>query len=122
MKIQIREGDLYRRIIIEDVQFEIRYGYACENERKLWEPSPLYPNFIQTPVYTKEGIPFVAGFQDICTAYKPKENTSGEQWCKDCIYYKHAEDHIGLCECACRNKNKMSKNAFENKEREGECA
>ena len=102
---RIREGDLYHTITLGDIQFEIRYGYTCENERELWGPSPIYPDFIKTPVISKEGLPFVTAFQDICPHYEAHQNPSGEQWCCDCIYFKKIEKEFGLCRCEKNRRN-----------------
>ncbi len=102
---RIREGDLYRRITIEDVLFEIRYGYISENERLYWEVSPIYPDFMKHPIYTKDGCPFATVYQDGCQFYHPKENASDEHWCSDCVHFEKKEDYIGICRCE-RNRGK----------------
>jgi len=104
---QIREGDLYRKVTIEDVLFEIRYGYMCENERLYWEVSPVYPNFIKNPTFTKEGYPFATVYQDRCQFYHSKANPSDEHWCNDCVYFEKHEDYIGICRC---EKNRRDHN------------
>ena len=100
---KIRDGDLYKRIEIEGVKFEIRYGYVSEGERERgWEPHPIYPDFTKEPRHTKDGEPFVTAFQDVCEHYKP--TAKGEEWCHNCEWLDKRDTHIGICKCPKRRK------------------
>ena len=99
MGYKIRDGDIYKVVIISDNRFTIRYGYGTDAEREKWEPTPIYPDFISEPVYTADGFPFATAFQDICQHYKIKPDNNGESWCDNCIYFDKREDYIGLCKC-----------------------
>ncbi len=96
---KIRDGDIYKIAVIADKSFTIRYGYSTDTEREMWEPTPMYPDFLSEPEYTPDGIPFATAFQDICIHYKVKPNTNGEKWCDNCIHFDKREDYIGLCRC-----------------------
>lgn len=91
-----REGDLYKRIVIDDITFEIRYGYYEEMDRygKYNDPIPIYPNFKEHPEYNNEGYPFVTAMQNICSHF---EGTDKELGCYGCVHYNEANDLIGIC-------------------------
>ncbi len=95
----IKEGSLYKSIEIDNNIFNIYYGYYSDKERELWEPMPIFPDFIKSPVFTCEGNPFTRADQDICEHYRPKSNASGENWCNDCMHFKLYEEIIGICRC-----------------------
>ena len=95
----IREGDLYKTIVIGDRIFEIRYGYTSEEERGRWAPVPIYPDFIKTPQYTSDGCPFVTAYQDSCPHYHSKPMATEESWCSDCRHFEKCEEYIGICRC-----------------------
>lgn len=99
---RVREGDLYKSIVIDDVTFEIRYGYYEEQDRfgKYNDPIPVYPDFTRAPIYNKEGKPFATEMQDKCPMYQGKPHGDG---CNTCIYYEKCEDLLGICQC---EKNK----------------
>ncbi len=100
----IKEGELYKTLIIHDKVFDIIYGYYCEAERGRWDPTPIYPDFIKNPQHTKEGLPIVTAEQTVCEHYSPKKNASGEEWCNDCKHFKLEQEIIGVCNC--RHKRK----------------
>lgn len=106
----IREGDLYKSVTVEDTVFEIYYGYACEQEREFWEPSPIYPDFLSSPVYTARGYPFATAYQDVCRHYLPKPDASNENWCNDCAYFNKYEEYIGVCRCEIRRAKNVRQN------------
>lgn len=95
----IREGDLYKTIVIGDRIFEIRYGYTSEEERGRWAPVPIYPDFAKAPQYTTDGFPFVTAYQDSCPHYCSKPMATGENWCSDCKHFEKCEEYIGICRC-----------------------
>ncbi len=99
----IKEGSLYKSIKIEDNTFHIYYGYYSDNERELWDPAPIYPDFTKTPIFTKNGHPYSRADQDVCEYYKPKPKISGENWCNDCEHFKLCEEILGICLCDKRN-------------------
>lgn len=103
-EVNIREGDLYKIAEVAGKAFEIRYGYTCEGERALWEPTPIYPDFIAIPEYTADGFPFATAYQDICEHYSPKPKATGENWCNDCTLFDKQEEYIGICRCPKRQK------------------
>lgn len=99
MPIIVREGEIYRSIIIEGVLFEIRYGFYEECERNNEELSPIYPDFIETPMFTAKGQPFALGYQDCCNEFSRKNERFEENWCVNCIFFDKKEDYIGICRC-----------------------
>ena len=100
----VKEGDLYRVIQLFGHTFEIRYGYYEERDRfsKYGEPVPIFPDFLNTPVFTLDGHPFVTAMQDACPHF------SGEEPCGTCFECKHfetGEDLIGICKSNQRKNN-----------------
>ena len=91
-----KEGRIYKTVTVEDVIFEIRYGYYEEFERARGEPVPIYPDFIKNPKYAKDGRPFVTAMQDICPHFVGEEGSLG---CHGCKYYEAGDDLVGLCNC-----------------------
>ncbi len=104
-----KEGDLYKILNVHGRQFEIRYGYYSDEERRIWEPTPIFPNFTKTPLYTNDGMPYVTAEQDVCMHYKPGIHISDESWCNDCIFYESGEEIIGVCTCK-KNRNDVRQN------------
>ena len=94
-----KEGSLYRVIDLHGCRFSIYYGYYDELDRNnpTVEPMPLYPDFIKSPRFTKEGYPFVTKMQDACPHYLGRIKAENE--CADCSYYCHGQDLIGICKC-----------------------
>lgn len=101
----IKEGDLYKLIKIDNQEFEIKYGYYIDSDRysKYNEPIPIYPDFINNPTFNIEGFPFVTHMQDKCIYYK---GNSKEDSCYKCLYFNKVEDLIGICTCSNNMKKK----------------
>ena len=97
-----RDGDLYKVVTIHEVSFELRYGYYEEFERAVGEPIPIYPDFIKSPRYTKDGYPFVTQMQELC---KYGESSFTEGCCADCRYFVDGEELLGICICPENRKN-----------------
>ncbi len=95
----LKEGSIYKTLNVEGKKFEIFYGYYCDAERELWEPTPIFPDFTKSPQFTDDGMPYVTAEQDICEHYEPKERVSGENWCDDCAFFLKGEEIIGVCRC-----------------------
>lgn len=94
-----KEGELYKIITVEGRSFEIRYGYYEDFERESEEVIPIYPDFIENPVYSKDGLPFATRTQDACRHYRVREGYDGDGWCADCVYYPDEYEEIGICRC-----------------------
>jgi len=105
-RILPKEGDLYKVITAHGKSFEIRYGYYEEIDRHSRYPEPIeiYPNFIEQPVYTDEGIPFVTAMQTPCGHFKgePDEDNT----CYECSHYEKCEELLGICTCPKNRKMK----------------
>ena len=100
-----KEGELFKTILLEGVDFEIRYGFYEERDRytRFSEPMPLYPDFIRNPQYTPEGVPFVTAIQDICKHFVGEKDPNSV--CGDCAASRHGDELIGTCACIA-NKRK----------------
>lgn len=92
-----QEGDLYKAIRLHGVTFEIRYGYYEEIDRA-GEPVVIYPDFLEKPVYTQDGRPFVTLMQDACPHYRALRPVQ-EPDCSSCIHLQRGEELIGTCRC-----------------------
>ncbi len=94
-----KEGDLYKEITVGGKTFEIVYGYYEEFERggSFNEPMPIYPDLINEPLYTAEGIPIVTAMQNVCESYS--EKTDEDSSCSDCAFFQRSEDLFGFCNC-----------------------
>ena len=105
-----KEGDVYRELIICGQAFTLRYGYYEEFEREspFNEPMPIYPDFIENPLYTAEGIPFVTAMQDVCVYYVGKD---GGDSCSECGFFRKSEELFGFCRCA-QNKRPQRKDEY----------
>ena len=103
MSTLAKEGDLYKIITSFGKTFELKYGYYSEAERhsRFNEVVPIYPNFLECPLHTSEGHPFVTQMQDICPHYIGNKN--GEECC-NCVHYLHGDELLGICTC---EKNKL---------------
>ena len=101
-----REGELYKVIKAHGKTFEIYYGYYDDADRQnpFVDPLEMYPNFIESPFYTDEGVPFVTAMQIPCKSFKgePDEDNT----CYQCAYYERCEDLLGLCRCSARYKKR----------------
>jgi hypothetical protein len=103
-RINKKEGDLYKVITVGGRSFEIYYGYYEEMDRQnpSVEPMEIYPDFLKSPVYTDEGIPFAVAMQTPCEHFlgvADEDNT-----CYQCGYYEGQEELLGLCRCKMRAK------------------
>ena len=94
-----KEGDLYRICTVEDISFEIRYGYYAEDERGRVEPLPVYPDMVAKPIYTRSGSPVTAYIQAPCHHYEPRQPSEPEEWCGDCLHYDGGREKMGRCLC-----------------------
>ena len=92
-----KEGDLFKVIKLHGETFEIRYGYYEEIDRQN-EPMEIYPNFIENPVYTDDGFPFVTQMQEPCEHYK-KKGTDSDRDCGSCAYMEYGDELIAVCRC-----------------------
>lgn len=97
-----KEGDLYRVVTVFGETFELRYGYYDDIDRS-GEPDVIYPDFTATPVYTREGEPFVTMMQDACDQFKGEGRRTDDTTCSECAYLKRGEEWFGICTCP-RNK------------------
>ena len=94
-----KEGDVYKELTVYGKTFILRYGYYEDFEREspFNEPIPIYPDFINKPLYTEEGLPFVTAMQSVCEHYKGKNDE--DSCCSDCIFFQKSEELFGLCVC-----------------------
>ena len=99
-----QEGELFKIIKSHGKNFEIRYGYYEDVDRQnpYLEPVEIYPDFLKSPIYTENGVPFVTAIQ------KPCEHFSGEvdeeNTCYQCKHYERCEELLGVCRCEKRIK------------------
>lgn len=103
------EGELFKVITAHGKTFELYYGYYEEIDRhsKYNEPIPIYPNFIENPVYTDDGVPFVTAMQDPCKHYISKRGKCDEDdTCADCTRYEKCEELLGICCCPAKKISK----------------
>ena len=104
-----KEGDLFKVIVAHGKSFELRYGYYTDTDREnpYIEPMEMYPNFIENPLYTDEGIPFVTAMQKVCKHFKLKDKHSDQgedNVCFGCSHYEKCEELLGVCTCKARRK------------------
>lgn len=99
-----KEGDLYKIYTVDNLSFEIRYGYHAENERGRVEPLPIFPDMVIAPVYTRSGIPVTAYVQAPCRHYAPRHRLHMEEWCGDCLHYGGGREKMGRCLCPERRR------------------
>jgi len=101
-----REGDLYKVVTTFGKTFELRYGFYEEKDRlsPLCRPAVIYPDFVQEPLYTEDGQPFVTMMQDACTYYTGDTRRTVDTTCDECKYFQCGEDWIGICICVLRRK------------------
>ena len=114
-RIPPKEGELHKVITTHGKTFELYYGYYEEIDRQNpnTEPMPIYPNFIENPVYTDDGIPFVTAMQDRCNYFKlkAKECDEGEDnSCDNCSHYEKCEELLGVCRCKAKRKKNEENN------------
>ena len=102
MTDKLRDGELYRIIELHGHRFEIRYGYYEEYERGEHEPVPIFPDFLEKPIYTDEGHPFVTATQTVCPHFVGVDSEVG---CFGCQHYQEACELIGICQHPEQTKN-----------------
>ena len=94
-----KEGDLHSRVTVDDVTFELRYGYYEESERTAGEPFVLYPDLKRNPQYTRDGYRIVSAIQSVCQHYAVSHGAEREDCCYTCVHYPNQTDDIGVCRC-----------------------
>lgn len=106
-QIPVREGDLYKEIEVFGNKFTLRYGYYEEKDRHnpLCRPIPIYPDFRENPIYTKEGTPYATEIQDACEHFKSYARRTEDSTCGECAHYRRGSDWIGVCKCEMRREN-----------------
>ncbi len=96
----IKEGDFCKAVEVGGHTIKVYYGYnEPELERGRIDLMPIYPNFIERPLYTTYGYAIVRADQDICKHFSPKPKASNEGWCNDCELFDKCEEFIGICKC-----------------------
>lgn len=103
------EGQLYKEITIAGHTFKILYGYYNDAERARGEPTPIFPDFEESPVYSHEGYPIVNRIQDACMHYRTVIGNRGDGWCADCVHYPNEWCEIGECRCEHRRRDSNEK-------------
>lgn len=95
---RVAEGTLFKNISLFGKMFEIRYGYYADYERENEEnePIPIYPDFLQSPIFTDDGYPFVTQMQTPC---QHGECHHTDACCADCPHFLHGDELIGICRC-----------------------
>lgn len=105
----VKDRTLYKSIEIEGVRFDIYYGYYNENEKESgYPPTPIYPDFSGRLQYTKNGLPFVTAYQDVCNYYQPINKETDFVGCGNCKLYESREELIGLCKAKERKKREKT--------------
>ncbi len=96
-----KEGDIYKNVTLYGQTFRLFYGYYEDFERSADgnEPMPIYPDFIQNPLFTAEGFPFATAMQDICEHYDGKKKGDS---CMECKHFEPSEELFGICKCDLR--------------------
>ena len=101
-----KEGDLFKIIELHGATFEIKYGYYEDIDRK-YDPVEIYPDFIENPIYTDDGFPFITLMQSPCQHFK-RINDDPEHDCGNCEYMERGDELIAVCRCpknqVCRNE------------------
>ena len=105
------EGDLYRSVTAFGKTFELRYGYyeECDRRSPLCKPIVIYPDFLEEPVYTDDGNPFVTMMQDACKSYRGEAKRTPDTTCAECKYFRRGEELLGLCVCPRNQKHNGEK-------------
>ncbi len=105
------KGDKYGEFTVGGHSFTVRYGYIDEQDRLTERMpgehlAPVFPDFIQTPMFDEYGAPLSSDTQDPCEYYAPERPESPEDWCRDCMFYPHDKPQIGICSCEARKMPK----------------
>ena len=100
-----REGELYKVIEAYGKRFDIYYGYYEESDRQssYARPIELYPNFINSPIYTDDGTPFATAMQRHCEYFEGESDE--DNTCYQCSHYEGCDELLGICRCKSRRKN-----------------
>ena len=100
-----REGELYKIIEAYGKRFDIYYGYYEDADRQspYAKPIELYPDFIKSPTYTDDGIPFVTAMQRPCEHFKGEYDE--DNTCYQCSHYEGCDELLGVCRCKLKRKN-----------------
>ena len=101
-----REGDLYCVVKTFGRSFELRYGYYDDRDRSR-PPDVIYPDFLQEPIYTEKGEPFVTMMQDACRYYRSERVRHEDSLCSECEYFVRGEEWFGICSCPMNTKRKI---------------
>lgn len=103
-----QEGDLYKVITTFGKTFSLYYGYYEEIDRhsKYAEPTEIYPDFREQPVYTDDGYPFVTAIQPTCPLYEKERDTTDT--CADCKHFARGEELFGICTCQKNRKQEST--------------
>ena len=94
---EIREGDLYRSVVVDGIRFDILYGYYEDFERKACDPIPVYPDLEKNPVYTNHGYRIVTQIQSPCNWFTKRDRKCDDEWCRSCKYFEDEHKLIGVC-------------------------
>lgn len=109
MTAKNKEGTLYKTFTIEGESFEIKYGYETSKEKSRgWQPTPIYPDFTETPRFTSKGYPFVTVYQGACEYYEAKNEEINENWCANCTWMERNEKYVGVCRCERRREERKT--------------
>ena len=100
------EGEIYKNVETFGRRFELKYGYYDDKDRQspLCEPTVIYPDFINQPIYTDNGEPFVTVMQDACRHYRGGAKRTADTTCSECKYFTQGEDWFGICICTKNRK------------------
>lgn len=106
---EYKEGDLFKVITAHGVTFEIYYGYYEEIDRQNpnTKPMEMYPNFLENPMYTADGVPFVTAMQKMCEYFKlgvGRIDEGEDNMCLYCAHYEKCEELLGVCRCKARQR------------------
>ncbi|MBO5702863.1 MAG: hypothetical protein J6S71_10535 [Clostridia bacterium] len=104
------EGELYKTLYIKGIKFDLFYGYYEDSDRHFSEPYVLYPNFLESPVYTEDGFPFATMMQEACSDFESTKNTDRD--CSQCKHFIKCDELLGVC----MNPSKQSVNQYSQKE------
>jgi len=97
------EGDLYKIYQIDNHLLEVRYGYYSDNERGS-EPLPVFPDFSERQLYTRDGRPIVSILHAVCSHCIKREDQEHEDFCGSCVYYPSWQEEIAICQCEQRRR------------------
>lgn len=105
--LQPSEGALYKRVTLFGETFDLCYGYYEDKDRG-GAPDVLYPDFLTSPHYTKEGIPFATMMQDACPHFRGKVTRTEDSSCGECAHFLRGEEWFGICSCPQNRRNEKN--------------